>query len=385
MREFRPIILLLLFVGVMFFLPPDVMYVMRQVAMAATTYYVQTDGNNANVGTSTGAANAWADPGYAASVMGSGDTCYIKSGTYTLTTTTAGAAGPIVVPADESHIYEGYYATPGDKAMNGSTFSPPVIDTGSTTPGVATYVIKLSSATSYQSLAMFLAVDANDTAYWNGFSIDSNSLVYRCKAVDCTTGFYSGSSEEKGIECLASSCSVGFQMSATRCHADACATGFYYASWSYCLATSCGHGFRAGNYGRLLNDVAYACTTHSFAANGQSNVAIACISVSNTGGFAFNTDTGGEDFSLIQCWHYNTTSGRTNGTPVYDILGGTLAEDPFLASAAGDFRLDPTGTDYGSLAGVLSVYGQTDNRDIGAVQHADPAGGGGETSHVWVR
>ena len=372
MREFRPIILLLLFVGGMFCLPPDAMYALRQVALAATTYYVQTDGNNANAGTSVGAANAWADPGYACSQMSNRDKCYIKAGTYTLTTTIAGEAGPIVVPADESHIYEGYYATPGDKAMNGATFSPPIIDTGGTTPGGSTYVVTLSSVTSYQALVMYVEVDCNDTANWNGFSIAANSLVYRARAIDCVTGFYSGSAEEKAIECLASSCANGFQMSATRCHADACGTGFYYASWSHCLATACGYGFRAGNYNRLLNNVAYACTTHSFAANGQSNVAIACISVSNSGGFAYNTDTGGEDFSLIQCWHFNTTSGRTNGTPVYDILGGTLSEDPFVNSAAGDFRLKPNGADYASLAGVSGVYGQTDNRDIGAVQHADP-------------
>ena len=48
------------------------------------TYYVATDGDNGDAGT-IGAP--WATVGYAADQMSAGDTCYIRGGTYYITST----------------------------------------------------------------------------------------------------------------------------------------------------------------------------------------------------------------------------------------------------------------------------------------------------------
>jgi hypothetical protein len=94
------------------------------------TYYVRTDGDNGNAGTTDSSGGAWADLGYAASQMGEDDLCYIKSGTYTLTTSTPGAGGPAVLPASLASSIVGYETTPGD---NCPTNDRPVINAGSVT------------------------------------------------------------------------------------------------------------------------------------------------------------------------------------------------------------------------------------------------------------
>ena len=48
----------------------------------ATTYYIRTDGNNANVGTTDSAGGAWLTFGKCASTAVAGDTCIVGNGTY---------------------------------------------------------------------------------------------------------------------------------------------------------------------------------------------------------------------------------------------------------------------------------------------------------------
>lgn len=52
-------------------------------AANAATYYVRTDGNNGNAGTSDSSGGAWLTVTYAETQMAAGDTVYVRAGTYT--------------------------------------------------------------------------------------------------------------------------------------------------------------------------------------------------------------------------------------------------------------------------------------------------------------
>jgi hypothetical protein len=69
----------------------------------ATTYYVRTDGNNSNAGTSNTAGGAWRTVDYASDHVAAGDTVRVQAGAYTETPTPAvsGTSGsPITYVAD---------------------------------------------------------------------------------------------------------------------------------------------------------------------------------------------------------------------------------------------------------------------------------------------
>lgn len=54
-----------------------------QVAPAlATSYYIRTDGNNSNAGTSNSAGGAWRTMGKCGTTAAAGDTCFVVDGTY---------------------------------------------------------------------------------------------------------------------------------------------------------------------------------------------------------------------------------------------------------------------------------------------------------------
>jgi hypothetical protein len=72
-------------------------------AASATTYYVATNGNNSRTTTQAQNINTpWLTISKAASVMGAGDTCYIRGGTYreTITPTNSGSSGSKITYAN---------------------------------------------------------------------------------------------------------------------------------------------------------------------------------------------------------------------------------------------------------------------------------------------
>ena len=335
------------------------------------TYYVATTGNDTTGDGSSG--NPWATPGKAAASAGVDDIIYVKSGTYSLTTSTPGAGGPIVFPVNVACQMIGYDTTVGDLG------GPPVIDAGSQT---SISIVTMDGADGENQGIVNFKIDGNSNSSVIG--IDGNNRYDQsatlCWVRRCTIGFDTMSA----MSCLASNCTTGFNtVGGAGLHADTCTTGFANFAAGYfvaCIASNCTKGWDdAGGYRANLNRcVAYKCSTHGFGTRNTATLSggvfVNCIAEECGYGWDFNVLAGS---ILINCASYNNTSGRTDGNEAVDIGAIVLTGSPFIDAPGGDFQLNNTAGAGAELRGVArGVYGKTDNTDIGAVQHSDPAAGG---------
>lgn len=338
----------------------------------------RSTGLTAGTGVTVNVGGALATPGELGNVLDidgvAGMKAHIKSGTYSLSTSTPNTSGgPCHLPtaAEKYHII-GYETTREDGGAK------PVLDSNAQT-GVTLWLTASSSSSNPQILEN-LKADGQDGASTIGFSLAVNNRnnAKDCEAVDCPTGFTGGTS----LNCLATGCATkGFagagDTSATGCTATTCAIGFGLTgddvTLARCLAhANTGDGFAIGSRVTVDRCTAQGNGGDGFQASANSTVFLSCLSVSNTG-YGFNTAASS---MLFDCATHNNTSGATNTAPF--ILGNTaLSGDPFENQAGDDFRPNNTaGAGAVLRAGAIGVPGQTTNLDIGAVQHEDPAGGG---------
>jgi hypothetical protein len=320
------------------------------------TYYVATDGDESTGDGSIG--NPWATPGYAVGAASSGDTLYIKSGTYTCTTDTPNVSGGILSLGTKVLYIQGYDTTPGDFG------TAPIID-ASGLPGSFTILI-----TDFGNAGLFanLTVVGNSTC--NGISSSNRLTCLKCSAIDCSDGFAGGL---QPCSCYAESCVRGFyQLQTDRCTARECTSGFVGGGCTGGLAIECGTGFAVGYYTATSNCTSVNCTGYAFDVSYYCR-AVNCLAVGGT--YSYHLPTNTYSAMLMNCASFGASGGRRSHTCT-DILPIVLSANPFVSST--DSRLDPAGADYASLAGMsLALPQQTDARDIGAVQHTDPAGGFG--------
>lgn len=341
----------------------------------AATYYVDVaTGSNGDAGTSE--ADAWADPGYAAQQMGDGDICYVKSGTYTVTTTTPGAAGPVkFAQASLRARMEGYSTTPGDRCIGGS--KPLISADASLNPGATCYLVEGVGAINEPHVFVALSVDANSEPSTTCFK--GSTGVYPTHFIDCEAreaaadGFLNGHC----FRCYAASNGGdGFDtVVSTLCYAESNTGGGFVnlsTSATGCIARANGGAGFASFTANYINCVAYGNTGAGFNAH-RNNMFINCVAVSNTT-YGFNT---GDHSLLDTCASYGNTTARTNTTPMFDYDAVTLSGDPFVDAANDDFTPDSTANEGALLrAAGIGPYGQTSFIDIGAVQHEDSGGGG---------
>lgn len=288
----------------------------------------------------------------------------IKSGTYVLTTTTAGPGGPISL-GNQGQRLEGYENTFGDKG------AAPVLDAGALTS--FTFLTTTAASINFVNIK----VDGKGNSAVNGFSVSADSNAYKCYAANCAVGF-GGDAQGAFTACTSDGCTTGFQSSQAiqACEAIGGTTGFTLpdnGTTTGCVARGCsGIGFSCGNNSqRVINCTARGCSGDGFDASGSNASFFACVATHN-GGFGFDVVA---RTLMVNCAGFSNTSGNRDLTPDHDHGFQALSADPWTSST--DLR--PNNTAGGGA--VLRAYGigppqQTNNRDAGAVQHSDPAGGG---------
>lgn len=323
---------------------------------------------------------ALASPGQAAKAATvSGHRIWVKNdGTYTLTTATAGPAGPVLFANAIDVMMEGYTTTRGDRAGR------PSVSAGS----ITTISIFSGQGTATQ-VFIHMEANGNSGSAVDGFTINSlRHMFFDCVAKNCDQAGRAGfvCSSGVAVSCKASACTTGFSSTVNnrgpkRCWADACGVGFSITGATggditECLATDCtGDGFSITTTGTVV----VGCTADGNDGDGfdLTNIVylVGCAATNNTG-FQFRTNA---SCHLDYCASWLNGKGtRVNTTPRADLNPILLTGDPWVAALSDDYRPNATAGAGAALRGIagVGIPGQTDNHDVSAVQHSDPAGGG---------
>lgn len=329
---------------------------------------------------------AQSDPALVAALLVAGNTVHQKAGTYSITSASTNVAGGCVSIGVATVQWNGYQTTRDDLGT-----APLLQASGISTATLFTYAAGDASIVN-------VSFDGASLTSIRGFATSSRGAVRQCTALNCTnSGFALSSSQITVSLCRASGCGTtgaGFLTTAGSgllygCVAsDNTVPGFSIGNTVYflvhCIAdTNTGassDGFLLSSGGSaVMNCSAYANGRDGFRLSGSSTRAFNCLSEAN-GAFGF-INTGVTAVGLLYCGAFNNTSGATSGTFIFDVNFVTGTGSFFTDAAAGDFSLNNTagaGAD-ARAAGILGVFPgglTTGYLDIGAAQHADPAGGG---------
>lgn len=301
---------------------------------------------------------AYATPGYAAKAMTvSGNLCWVKAGTYTITTSTAGAAGPVALVNSVQCAMIGYSSTRGDYAGR------PEVNAGAVT-GV---VLIQHAATAPKQLLVHLRADGNTTSGVTGFELaDIEAFCIDCEAEDCVLGF-SGGGAGHVLACGTINCTTSTQQNTNvygcQMNKEGNLDNVTMDSYSY------------GGDGTIGSFNAYNCTHDGpTGANGScfgSQQAIDCIATNSAIRYGYNSAAVAY---LEHCADYNNSLGRLSTTPL-DKNVITLTTDPYVDSAGHDYRVNNSAGGGLLLKGLAVLIGDmADGRDVGALQGADDSG-----------
>lgn len=364
-----------------------------------------TDGSNGSSGTCNvgGALKCPGDLGVVfqtAAQSVAGMKAYVRNtGTaYALDTATANTAattgygGPLDLDASQM-ASKAFYIKGYDPAQGRDSFAGtrPIIDANGNNPSNGAVIELDGTSGNNQHVCAFFEVDGDDTAT-NG--LFANSMLYNT-FISCVShnATQIGILRTKAVACWSySNGNHGFQeYAAIVCRSTGNGgDGFYYGTREHVACIADGNtesGFdSSANYTFFNSCLAVDNGNDGFSSAYASFVN--CISYSN-GVYEYNINVASV---LVNCASGDVASGRYPAAtpPAIDLSKVELTGDPFVdrdnaTIGSRDFNLIATGGGLQCRAAGISPYGQTGYLDIGAVQHADPAASGGETSHVWVR
>jgi len=309
-----------------------------------------------------------------------GLTVHVKSAAG-ITSTTANFSGGLL-KMDVANITGKRITIAGYQTTRLDDGTPPVIDVGAQT--ACTMIVMGGSYNNQNHFIRNIEVDGNGNSNVVGFngtgSYQSNDNLYKCKATACTTGF-TGTNTNR-VACVATSCTTGFSGgNNVSCEAISGGTGFSQPSCAYkCLARSnTAVGF---DLGVNFNTIMVGCSSIANGGDGFRNqsydiwILHGNIAASNTG-YGFNSGVGLVGMLAVNNAAYSNTAGNYANEYPRAIGAVVPTGDPFVNAASFDYRPDATANEGASLrAAFMGPPSQTNNDDIGAVQHSDPAGGG---------
>lgn len=289
-----------------------------------------------------------ASPAKAIGFVASGNIVFVKSGSYTISSSTAGASNGRINMATACHVI-GYNTT--RTVMNLDSSKPTL-----TASGISSTTIFTGSSSS--GLVRNIILDGASLTSLRGFDHSGSGSSYeRCEAKNFTnTGFNTSTSSTSLIECYATGCTtqaafivVGRIINCVA-SSNTSVVGFSSGGGTIigCIAISNGTGFsNSGGRGTVfVNCIAYANTSDGF---NSDNVAIhvGCISESNGGWGYKNSAFAGLIFgaTIYDCSAYNNTSGafQNSATASSTINSITVtAGSVFVDAASGNFALNAT-------------------------------------------
>ena len=249
-------------------------------------------------------------------VFSDGNEVWIKSGTYTLSTGTAGPGGPVTfLSANLANILiSGYNSTHGDLSGTVGSANRPLLDRGTVT-GFSYIWSGVNS--SVNVLTQHICIDCQG---YNGGINQSGYSFHDCKVVDFDTNGFN----VLGIVtcCQAegdfTSSDIGFSRCThiANCIAFGCSVGiilFSNDSATNCLSYQNDVGIEIEDGSSFAsNCTAYNNDTDGFQILHERSVVINCHSEAN-GGFAyFHFEDSGNPSAIINCSDFNNTSGREN-------------------------------------------------------------------------
>lgn len=299
---------------------------------------------------------------------------WIKSGTYTLTNTTQGAAGgPIYVNGVATGCnFEGYENTRGDLG------TPPVFSVGSLNASSLTPIFYARSGFSGAHI-INVKVDGTDkNRNWYGIQIHDYRMVgMYLQAENCHHGFQLNNN--KMIFCKASNCGPYGFGSCVPLFSEAhdCTIGFniYTNEGSHSLAYNCQTGFSLSGGGDLYRCIADSCTQYGIKHDSSYNNSIENVVTNCNYGFYFR----GTALSSTKNFLYNNTTDYLyqSSNPANRYVNNdstSITTSPYVDQANDDYTLnsDATGGQVVQDAWAKSLAGNAVDRF-----YPDPSGGGG--------
>lgn len=371
-------------------------FTVQRVEVISTSSTVATCDKSLGTLSSTGGTGSMggplASPGLAGGLKVAGNSCFIKTGTYTLTSSTANVTGGKISDTTggssgaQNSIWEGYDTYRTDKP----TANRPVISAGSVTS------ITILAFSGNYIIVDCITVDGNSQTSTVGFDFNTiRASIKRCKAQNTTSKGFTGNGRGQFLYCQATGCSGSWAFGGgTGNHMAFCEAwsnstiGFLVDSaqvaigcLSYGNTGANTDGFQLGAGSTCIGCVSYGNGRHGFQQNGDPGYTLVnCIAEGNTG-TGFSSALASSNVAMWNCGYYN--NGTNVSTNIIGAINSVLGTGSFFTNAASaDFSLNATAGAGGALRAVgfpaTFPRGLTASYlDIGAAQHQDSGGAAG--------